>query len=128
MTETREAKVAEFHKTLAYDDQLPSGRARLRRINLLYEEVDELEEALYNAMKDRHTDERAHILKELCDVQYVLSGLVLDIGYEDVFDEAFERVHLSNMAKVENGVELDAAGKVKKPKGWRAPDLSDLVT
>lgn len=124
----REAKVAEFHAALANNEPIfGSALERLKRIDLLYEEVDELEESLYHSTRDCHIDEEAHILKELCDVQYVLSGLILDLGYEKVFDVAFERVHLSNMAKVEGELTVDEWGKVMKPIGWKSPDLTDLV-
>ena len=35
----------------------------------------------------------------LLDLQYVLSGAVLENGFGDIFDEGFEEVHRSNMSK-----------------------------
>ena len=39
-------------------------------------------------------------LKELCDLQYVLAGTILELGLEEHFDPAFYQVHRSNMSKL----------------------------
>ena len=39
------------------------------------------------------------MLDALCDLQYVLSGAVLEFGMQDRFVEAFNEVHRSNMSK-----------------------------
>ena len=38
-------------------------------------------------------------LDALLDLQYVLSGAVHEHGFGEIFDEAFEEVHSSNMSK-----------------------------
>lgn len=45
------------------------------------------------------------------------------------FDESFRRVHEANMAKLgpDGKPAFGPTGKIVKPDGWAAPDLSDLV-
>ena len=38
----------------------------------------------------------------LLDLQYVLSGAVVENGFSTIFDEGFEEVHRSNMSKLSN--------------------------
>ena len=89
-------------------------------VSLLDEEVSEVEMAL--AERDV-----PGVLKELIDVIYIALGNVEQLGYGPVFHEAFWRVHVSNMAKVVDGVHMNAAGKITKPPGWIAPDIASLV-
>lgn len=63
------------------------------------------------------------------DLEYVLLGTVLQMGYGAVYDEAWRRVHEKNMLK-EIGVKPSRGyfKDVIKPPGWTPPDLQDLVT
>ncbi|WP_420460343.1 hypothetical protein [Neolewinella sp.] len=88
--------VAEFHRTFALPvlsspTLPPADRCRLR-LNLLQEELDELRAAI-----------ASHDLVEaadaLADLQYVLSGAVLEFGLADRFAALFREVHRSNMSK-----------------------------
>ena len=88
--------VAEFHRTFALPvldlpTLPPPDRARLR-INLLQEELDELRQAI--ATKDL-----TEAADALADLQYVLSGAILEFGLGDRFAELFAEVHRSNMSK-----------------------------
>lgn len=69
----------------------PKDRVELR-ISLLQEELNELKEGLLN-------NDLENVVKELADLQYVLSGTVLELGLKDIFEDAFTEVHLSNMSK-----------------------------
>ena len=110
------------------------------RLCLIREEVEEVEDAVclladkvFNAellgidMTEEIKAAKAALLKELCDLQYVLSGFAVTFGLP--FDEAFKRVHESNMSKLG----LDGKpiyredGKVLKGPNYKKPDLSDLV-
>ncbi len=89
--------VAEFHRTfhlpvLESPAIPPEDRCALR-INLLQEELDELKEAI------RVKDITA-VADALSDLQYVLSGAVLEFGLGDKFKALFEEVQRSNMSKV----------------------------
>ncbi len=68
-----------------------SSRSNLR-INLLQEELDELKQAISD-------NDMTEIADALCDLQYVLSGAVLEFGLADKFSELFENVQHSNMSK-----------------------------
>jgi predicted HAD superfamily Cof-like phosphohydrolase len=92
-------QVADFHRTFKHpildNPQIPSDdRCRLR-ISLLAEELKELEEAI----KEKDIVE---VADALCDIQYVLSGAVLEFGLGDKFKTLFEEVQRSNMSKACN--------------------------
>lgn len=68
------------------------------------------------------------ILDSLVDQMYVLLGTINFHGLQDIFNEAFERVHANNLTKFPNGKVLrNPDGKILKPEGFKAVDLSDLV-
>ena len=92
------------------------------RTKLIREEYAEVMQAI-----SAKSPTPSHILKELCDLVYVCVGLA-DV-YNWNFDVAFNRVHASNMSKLdENGKFLRRDdGKVLKSDNYVAPDLKDLV-
>lgn len=94
---------------------------------LLDEELDELDEASHDLIISGFTKEtKAAYLKELCDVCYVVVGTAVSFGWD--FDEAFRRVHDSNMSKLVDGKpEKDSDGKVMKGPNYKPCDLGDLV-
>ncbi len=108
------------------------GDARCLRLALIAEELRELAEAC-------EFDDTQDALDALVDLRYVLDGTVIAFGFHtdspaepwrhlSVFEAAFERVHEANMRKLHDGKpERDATGKIVKPAGWVAPDLSDLI-
>jgi predicted HAD superfamily Cof-like phosphohydrolase len=63
------------------------------RVNLLQEELDELKQAI--ADKDITA-----VADALSDLQYVLSGAILEFGLGYKFKDLFEEVQRSNMSKV----------------------------
>ena len=90
------ADVAEFHRTfrlpvLAAPAIPPEDRCKLR-LNLLQEELDELRAAIAD-------DDIVEVADALADLQYVLSGAVLEFGLGEKFKALFEEVHRSNMSK-----------------------------
>lgn len=88
--------VAEFHKTFQHpileEPTIPSQSRCDLRVALIAEELKELQEAIEN--KDI-----VEIADALCDIQYVLSGAVLEFGLKDKFNSLFEEVQRSNMSK-----------------------------
>lgn len=89
--------VAEFHTTFNMPvldtPEIPSAERCRLRVNLLQEELDELREAIeHNSIEG--------IADALCDLQYVLSGAVLEFGLANKFKALFEEVQRSNMSKV----------------------------
>ncbi|MEN8250337.1 MAG: nucleoside triphosphate pyrophosphohydrolase family protein, partial [Bacteroidota bacterium] len=65
------------------------------RIDLLQEELNELKKAIED-------NDIVEVADALCDIQYVLSGAVLEFGMGEKFAELFEEVHRSNMSKACN--------------------------
>ena len=99
------------------------------RFNLIYDEVLELSDAIDRASLD--IDEYGfisnptleNILKELADIQYVLSGFAAVFNLP--LDEAYNRVHESNMSKFPASYRED--GKVLKGENYKEPFLKDLI-
>nr|WP_245557483.1 nucleoside triphosphate pyrophosphohydrolase family protein [Neolewinella persica] len=88
--------VAEFHRTFHLPvldtPQIPDAdRCRLR-MNLLQEELNELAEAIEN-------NDLVEAADAFADLQYVLSGAILEFGLGEKFRGLFEEVHRSNMSK-----------------------------
>lgn len=95
-------QVAEFHRTFRHPvleiPMIPSeDRARLR-VALLAEELKELEVAILQ-------NDIVEVADALCDLQYVLSGAVLEFGLGEKFVDLFNEVQRSNMSKACNSLE-----------------------
>lgn len=88
--------VAEFHKTFKHpileSPSIPDEKRCRLRVSLLAEELKELEDAIKN-------NDITEIADALCDLQYVLSGAVLEFGLADKFAQLFDEVQRSNMSK-----------------------------
>lgn len=88
--------VAAFHKTFKHpildNPQVPDTNRCQLRVSLLAEELKELEEGIQN--KDI-----VEIADALCDLQYVLSGAILEFGLAEKFRDLFDEVQRSNMSK-----------------------------
>lgn len=89
-------QVAEFHKTfnapILNTPTIPSIERCNLRVSLLQEELNELQEAINN-------NDMVEIADALCDLQYVLSGAVLEFGLGEKFVSLFNEVQRSNMSK-----------------------------
>lgn len=89
-------QVAEFHRTFKHpvvpEPTIPSPKRCDLRVALIREELEELEAAI----KDNDIVE---IADALCDIQYVLSGAVLEFGLGEKFRDLFDEVQRSNMSK-----------------------------
>jgi len=132
----REEVVKEFHLAMGQmvDNPQPDADTLAFRYRLLCEEMSEVgEEVAYamaeSAFKDGIPDKvKVRLLKELADVQYVLSGFAVTLGLP--LEEAFLRVHKSNLSKLgEDGkpVYRDGDKKVLKGPNYAPPNLEDLV-
>jgi predicted HAD superfamily Cof-like phosphohydrolase len=89
-------QVGQFHSTfkhpIAEQPGIPNEKRAALRVKLIGEELKELE----TAMRD---GDEVSVLDALCDLQYVLSGTVLECGMQELFSSAFAEVHRSNMSK-----------------------------
>tara|TARA_R110000824_G_scaffold145658_4_gene314121 strand:+ start:4572 stop:4991 length:420 start_codon:yes stop_codon:yes gene_type:complete len=135
---TRENKVEEFHHAMGTDvsSQPRISLVRLREKLLLEEcaevctELNKIEMTLTHG-KPISKEQWADLLKELCDLQYVLSGTVVSFNaLNGSFNPAFNRVHNSNMSKLndEGKPIFNKDGKVTKGPNYKKPNLEDLIT
>tara|TARA_R110000751_G_scaffold34198_1_gene84856 strand:+ start:343 stop:726 length:384 start_codon:yes stop_codon:yes gene_type:complete len=92
----------------------------LLKKRLINEEINEV----FEAIKENND---THVLKELVDLVVVCVGMADTYGWD--FDNAFKRVHESNMSKLDDEGRpiYREDGKVLKSKNYKAPYLTDLV-
>ena len=117
-------------------EQLETG---LQVLELIKEEAEEtfeaavlladcLENSIGESSKVQLSIRKHNMLKELCDLKYVIDQYAAAMGWD--IDEAERRVHESNMSKLDdNGDPIynPETGKVLKSPNYIAADLSDLV-
>lgn len=141
------ADILEFHQKFDIDytgapRALPADIADFRR-KFMQEELDEYGWGQNNAYQEttrpsgsRDVAEYTHQLEQcldaLVDEMYVVLGTAHLHGFQDIFAEAWRRVHAANMAKVR--ADLDGSNSkrgssfdVVKPAGWEPPVHTDLV-
>ena len=118
--------IIEFHRTFKLrgsrkPKELPEDKMHFR-YKFMEEELAEYWNAWYNSDLEGQLD-------ALVDLVYVAMGTSYMQGFD--FEEAWRRVHAANMKKVRTKVASDSKRGSKfdviKPKGWKAPDLKDLV-
>lgn len=89
-------QVAEFHKTFQHpvlnEPTIPDEKRCELRVSLISEELKELQEAI-------NDKDMVEIADALCDIQYVLSGAILEFGLGEKFKALFDEVQRSNMSK-----------------------------
>lgn len=90
------AHVREFHETFNHPilpkPTFPAADRTKLRVSLIQEELNELKDAI-------EVQDLVEVADALCDLQYVLSGAILEFGMADKFPELFAEVHRSNMSK-----------------------------
>ncbi|MCB1538258.1 MAG: nucleoside triphosphate pyrophosphohydrolase family protein [Rhodospirillales bacterium] len=116
-----------FHETygLPVKDapHLDDARVNSLRISLLQEELDELKEALEQG-------DEVGVLDALTDLQYVLDGAYLSLGFHDLKNAAFAEVQRSNMSKLGRDgkpVVRPEDGKILKGPDYTPPDLTMVM-
>ncbi len=96
-------QVAAFHSLfdapILPNPQIPSTQRCQLRVELIQEELIELKEAIAS-------NDLTEIADALCDLQYVLSGAVLEFGMGHTFKSMFEEVQRSNMSKACTSLEI----------------------
>ena len=124
MSNTQYEMVREFTKAMGQPLDQPCGfdlgydaKLESMRFKLIIEELHEFTDA---------TD-KENLLKEMADLLYVIYGYAATYGLP--IDEAFKRVHESNMSKLgDDGKPLYREdGKVLKGPNYKPADLGDLV-
>ena len=88
--------VAQFHKMfnlpIVEEPAIPLKDRWQLRLSLIEEELQELRDAI-------EQDDLVEVADAFCDIQYVLSGAILEFGLGDKFDSLFSEVQRSNMSK-----------------------------
>ena len=88
--------VAKFHDTFSLPIEekpiIPAPKRCELRVSLLQEELNELKEAIED-------NDLVEVADALCDLQYVLSGAILEFGLAGDFKALFDEVQRSNMSK-----------------------------
>lgn len=113
--------VATFHETfthpILHEPSIPSEARCQLRVNLLQEELNELA----TAIKEKDLVE---IADALADLQYVLSGAILEFGMANKFKTLFEEVQRSNMSKACKDMD-----EIEETKKWYAEnrDINEFI-
>ena len=85
-----------FHETFGHPVEpkpiIPNKKRCDLRVSLIQEELNELKEAIEKY-------DLVEVADALCDIQYVLSGTILEFGLAEKFNELFANVQASNMSK-----------------------------
>jgi predicted HAD superfamily Cof-like phosphohydrolase len=93
--------VAAFHQTFKHpilnQPAIPDEKRCKLRVALIAEELKEFEVAILE-------NDIVAVADALCDIQYVLSGAILEFGLGEKFKALFEEVQRSNMSKACNSV------------------------
>jgi len=128
-----ERKVQDFHAAVGAAIDLPFSAELLQlRKTLIAEEVKELFAEFDRAIEELKTQgqvspkTRIDMMKEIADVQYVLSGSSVSFGLP--IHTVFDRVHDSNLSKfgADGKPILREDGKVLKGPNYHPPILDDL--
>lgn len=132
----REILIRELHAAFGLDINADPtiGLLKLRK-TLITEEVKEvcaeIDAAIEYLEKGESVPKEVYVnmLKELADVQVVLSGTAVSLKPLEKVEEAFVRVHASNMSKLgpDGKPILREDGKFLKGPNYIPADLSDLV-
>ena len=103
-------------------DQPPSESNYKMYLSLIDEEVGELVEAVA-------ADDKVEQLDALIDILVVTMGAVRAAGWDA--EGAWREVMNTNFAKIDpdtGKVRKREDGKVLKPEGWKAPELSQFIS
>jgi len=88
--------VIKFHEVFKHPIQktpgIPDKKRCDLRVELIQEELNELQQAIID-------NDMIEVADALCDIQYVLSGAVLEFGLGNKFSDLFNEVQRSNMSK-----------------------------
>ena len=121
--------ISEQAKEFRTKYNLKSSRSKDKRSyqkNLIVEEFKEFLEA-EGLLFRKNLDIESEALKELADLIYVCYQYAENMGW--LLDEALDRVHLSNMSKLDDEGKpvYREDGKVLKGPNYQPPTLTDLI-
>ena len=96
------------------------------RLQLCIDNIEEECDLLIDELVEKDFIEPEKVMKELCDLLYVVFGFASRYKELKYLDEAFTRVHKNNMVKLKKGT-VRSDGKLVKPVGHLPPVLADLI-
>lgn len=117
----------EYHKLAGLDQDVLFENAGYDLIALREKLVTEEYNEFIDELDNDEINEAA-LLKEMCDIVYVIYGMAVTFGWD--MDEAFRRVHENNVGRMkqEDGtIKRRKDGKIIKNPAFPKVDLSDLV-
>jgi predicted HAD superfamily Cof-like phosphohydrolase len=123
-------KLKEFNSTFnvpfSETQIIPHRDDAMLRFKLINEENIEYKDAV---QKETDEEKKTEALDALVDIQYILIGTIIQWGFQDVFMDAFNEVHRSNMSKLdENGKPIIREdGKILKGPNYFPPNLGQFV-
>ena len=124
--DTLQKKLNAFHKAFGHPTDVSYTIGSIDKIKslrkkLIKEEFEEVMQAIH------YKKNKEDVLKELCDLVYVCVGFADTFGWN--FDVAFNRVHASNMSKLDKDGKpiYRDDGKILKSDQYKEPVLKDLV-
>ena len=122
---THQQQAVEFRKSFRVSNSTtPASRTLQKR--LIVEEFKEFLEAEQQLIMGLKVN-ASECLKELADLVYVCYQYAANLGWD--LDKALDRVHKSNMSKLDDNGEpiYREDGKVLKGPNYQPPNLTDLV-
>lgn len=125
-------QVKEFHEKFGINQQdkpyTCDRELSYLRCELIREELHELENALIGPGMLCNI-KAVEVLDALLDLQYVLDGAFLALGFHKVKDAAFAEVHRSNMSKLgaDGKPILRKDGKILKGPNYTPPQLEQFI-
>ena|ERR1035441_4849284 len=120
------SQVLKFHDAFGVPvhskPHLTDEKTNRLRVDLLKEETSELQCAI-------EARDPVAVLDALTDLQYVLDGAYLSLGFGLAKEEAFAEVHASNMSKlgVDGKPVRRSDGKILKGPNFRKPELQAII-
>jgi|ERR1700677_686931 len=117
-------QILEFIKAVGQEHYeittIPEPKTKGLRMKLIYEETQELFEAIVN-------DNIVGVADGIADLLYVVIGTAIAYGID--VEKIFDEVHRSNMSKIwpDGTVRKNEYGKVLKPPTFSPPNLKDLL-
>ena len=118
--------VGEFHRTYGHPvsprPYVQNNELNQLRVELIREELQELTEALT-------AHDEVATFDALLDLQYVLDGAFLALGFAQYKEAGLNEVHRSNMSKldVDGSVIRREDGKILKGPNYSEPNLERIL-
>lgn len=125
-----EFEEAAGHELTCSPPSFPPAKVVALRRKLIKEEYDETESAFQKIVATTDDDPRrdeliADLADGLADLVYVCVGTAIHFGVD--LPAVWKAVQASNVAKFGEGSWRDESGKVRKPEGWRPPDVMGVI-